>query len=170
MILTGIDLRLRAISVLALASTAHFAFGYLSSGDGTQGKSASKAQDSIEPLSLDWAAQSTIVALASSDGIDRPLFNLTRRPLPSPVQSPDSRSAAVSISQRPSATLTLRGILLSGAIKTALLERRDKSQTILLALTDSFEGWTLEQVESVRAVFTQNGQIDELRFSPPGQD
>jgi hypothetical protein len=100
-------------------------------------------------------------ALASFDAVlERPLFNPDRRP----VVVPESAAA-------PAATPTvplrarLEGVVRIGATSFALIRDLSRNEAVRLAQGMELNGWTLDRVESGRAVLSRgDGQVQELKL------
>jgi hypothetical protein len=99
--------------------------------------------------------------LASFDAIlERPLFIPDRRPVA--VPEPEAAPAAT-----PSAPLRARleGVVRIGATSFALIRDLSRNEAVRLAQGMELNGWTLDRVESGRAVLSRgDGQVQELKL------
>ena len=88
--------------------------------------------------------------------LERPLLYRDRKlPVPPPV------AAAAEIPKEP-LRLKLEGVALGGGSRVALLRDQSDNSLIHLAEGMTHNGWTLDSVESDKAVFSRDGEITEL--------
>lgn len=88
--------------------------------------------------------------------LERPLFYADRKlPAPPPVV------AATEIPKEP-LKLKLEGIALGGGSRIALL--RDESSNSLISIAEGMthNGWTLDRIESDKAVFSRDSEVTQL--------
>lgn len=100
-------------------------------------------------------------ALASFDAIlERPLFNPDRRP----VAVPEPAVAPATTPTKP-LRARLEGVVQIGATSFALIRDLSSNEPVRLAQGMELNGWTLERVESGRAVLSRgDGQVQELKL------
>ncbi len=84
----------------------------------------------------------------------RPMFSTSRRP---PVEE-----VVVAVAPDPTLDLTLRGIILSGTERIALIVPAARAEVVRIKENERFEGWTLVAVEADYVVFRLG--IEELTF------
>ena len=84
----------------------------------------------------------------------RPMFSTMRRP---PVEE-----VVVVATPEPTLDLTLRGIILSGTERIALIVPAARAEVVRIKESERFEGWTLVAVEADYVVFRLG--IEELTF------
>lgn len=90
--------------------------------------------------------------------LERPLLYANRKlPAPPPVV------AAVEIPKEP-LRLTLEGVALSGGSRIALLRDQSNNSLIHIAEGMAHNGWTLQRIESDKAVFSRDSEISELNL------
>jgi hypothetical protein len=126
--------------------------------------------DSAEPGSLTppdaapapaLSARYTPPVLASFDAIlARPLFIPDRRPVEVPESAPVPASTpTVPLRAR------LEGVVSIGATSFALIRDLSRNEAVRLSQGMELNGWTLERVESARAVLSRaDGQVQELKL------
>jgi hypothetical protein len=90
--------------------------------------------------------------------LQRPLLYANRKlPAPPPVV------AAAEIPKEP-LRLTLEGVALSGGSRVALLRDQSNNSLIHIAEGMAHNGWTLQRIESDKAVFSRDSEISELNL------
>lgn len=88
--------------------------------------------------------------------LDRPLFYADRKlPAPPPVV------AAPEIPKEP-LRLKLEGIALGGGSRIALLRDQTSNSLINIAEGMTHNGWTLDRIESDKAIFSRDSEVTQL--------
>lgn len=121
---------------------------------------------SLAPLpSTPPAAEFSLPAIeAFTSVLARPMFSSTRRP---PVEE-----VVVVATPEPTLDVTLRGIILTGEERIALIVPAAGAEMVRLKEDERFEGWTLVAVESDHVVFRLGTEelILELTYDEPIPD
>lgn len=86
---------------------------------------------------------------------------IVERPLFSPTRTPAVSGAAVD-ALRQSLDLTLIGVVLSNEERLAIVTPGGQSNAVRLGVGDSIQGWTLTELESERATFERDGELQTL--------
>ena len=125
---------------------------------------AAAATDDSEATLPDFG-DTTITAPPVSQFVDmaeRPLFYADRRtPEPAPEEAPPPPTPL---------KLKLEGIAIAGGSRVAVLRNLNGNGLVQLVEGESHQGWTLDSLSAVGAVFSRNGeQRTELPLEPAGK-
>ena len=96
--------------------------------------------------------------------MERPLFSSTRRPI-----VVEGNSAQAPVTQQ-GLDVALTGVIIADESKVALIVPRNGVKPLRLSEGESYQGWTLSEVEAEGVIFRQGGraQILELNHKPGG--
>ncbi|WP_122313809.1 general secretion pathway protein GspN [Pseudomonas cichorii] len=94
------------------------------------------------------------------------LSNTWKTPLFSPDRSPD-RAVQVETQASSLSGLTLTGVILDGSLRVALLKQASGSPLKVRQGERMANGWTLERIEPMQAVFSLDGRTQALRLPAP---
>jgi hypothetical protein len=105
---------------------------------------------------------------ALSETIERPLFSETRRP--PEVESDDALVSPAEAPVEPSAKFVLFAIIITDDERAVLVANPQGGEPIRVAEGDTIAGWQLDSVKNDRAIFSMEGEIQEVAlrtFGPP---
>lgn len=105
---------------------------------------------------------------ALAEVIDRPLFNPTRRVVPTPLPATTAdEPQPVDVSENETLDITLTGLLIGQNGRFALLRRQSSGAVIWVRESQKFESLTLERVDSLEAVLVGSSGRHTLRVFEP---
>jgi hypothetical protein len=122
-------------------------------------------------------AQQPAFAMPPAESFDailaRPIFNFNRRPGVEPGESKEPEKPGIITPAAP-LTVTLKGTIVDGRERTAILVDRRKKAIIALQENGQFQGWTLSDVGPEEVTFTRDGVEQRLMLKfgdmPAGRD
>jgi hypothetical protein len=94
---------------------------------------------------------------------EHPLFYPTRQPW-APTPAPAAAATTAQTRPAPLANYTLGGVVITDAIRVALLKSSNTAKTIALTEGRELDGWTLREIGRERLRFESGGATYEMRF------
>lgn len=99
--------------------------------------------------------------------LERPLFHPGRRPLP--IRPPPEPTPVAEIPAPPPVGYRLRGAIITGEVRTAILEGTELAEHLRLGEGEKFKGWTLARIEPRSVTFKLRDQTFVLELALPEQ-
>jgi len=106
-----------------------------------------------------------------SETRERPIFSLSRRPAPAPVDdTPRVTPVVAPLPEPEQLQLSLIGTVISERIVVGIFMEQATKNVFRLARGEAHNGWTLHFLQSRQAALQKNGRTVEVALPPPGNE